>query len=191
MGKTTSKQYNPVSTSETSTDDTLSVRDVRDTGWGINNYKMHAGAHKLISCQFLPPLGANNVWENVGSAVAENLILYLGRFTIPNGFKQVRWWINSKRTAGSDRVDYTLISSPEFYVGPEAYDSTVLSEKTTDVIQCNADVRVPATSVMTLCRPDFSGDRWFYLTVECDAGGGDAATRADLYTIDVQLMETA
>jgi hypothetical protein len=184
MARTTTNPYNPVSTSETADNDGLSVRAARDHGWNANNYKFHAGNHKIISELWLPPVGTLDT-------VSADLILYLGRWYIPPAFTTVRWWLNGRLTAGTDRVDYTLYSSQNLYVGPEeGFDSTLLWSGVSDTIQITSSVKARKDSTLALGRADFNGYRYFYLVAENDAGETDATTRGEIVSLDVQPLKT-
>jgi hypothetical protein len=186
MAKTTTNQYQPTATTETATDDALSVAIGRDTAYGINNYKFHAGNHKIISELWNPTV------DSLDNAEL-NLILYLGKWFIPEGLRQVRWWLTTKRTvdvAGENA--WTLACSPDFYKGPEIFDSSVLGDYKSDIITNDGafDVWERKNSALSLCRPDFNGYRWFYLLCENDSGGDDITNRSSILALDVQPLVT-
>lgn len=186
MGKTHTTQYQPTTTTETSANDALSAAIARDGGKGLNNYKFHAGNHKFIS----------ELWRPTTDSLDDtnlNLILYLGRWWIPEGFRQVRWWINFKRTADvAGQNTWTLACSPDFYIGPEAFDSTLLSDYNSDdqVNDGAYNVWERKNSTLSLCRPDFNGYRWFYLLCQNDTGGDDVTNRSSAVSLDVQPLVT-
>jgi hypothetical protein len=187
MAKTTTNQWKPPSTAETSVNDGLSVRTARDLMWGANNYKFHAGNHKFISDMWVPAIGTLD-------HANEGLILYLGKWWI-RGFSEVRWWLTAQLTAGTDRVDYKLYSASNLYIGREgdasnAFDSNLLWDPTSDTVQVTSGVWSRSNSTLSLGRPDFGGYRYFYLTATNDAGSTDATTRAEHVFLDVQPVKT-
>ena len=184
MPRTTTEQYRPIATSATSTDDALSVATVRDTGKGLNNYKYHAGNHKFISELWNPAIDSLDNTSN-------NLILYMGRWWLPEGIQQARWWLTARRTVDvAGECTWTLACSPDFYNGPEVFDSTLLSDyKSSDIVNAgayNAWERQYAT--LSLCRPDFNGYRWFYLLCENDTGDDDVTGRTEIIALDAQPL---
>ncbi len=184
MAKTTTKQYNPVSTSETSINDGLSVRAARDHGKNANNYRYHAGVHKIIGDMWVPPIGTLD-------DTTVDLMLYLGKWWIPTVFDTVRWWITARLITGLDRVDYTLYSASNLYVGSETtFDSTLLWNPVSDIQQIDSLFWERKNSTLALGRSDFNDMRYFYLVAQNDAGGSDVATRAEIIGIDVQPLKT-
>ncbi len=184
MAKTTTEQWQPASTVETSTDDALSTAFARDGGKGLNNYKYHAGDHKFIGELWRPHI------ESLDN-VTNNLILYLGRWWIPEGFKQARWWLNSRRTVDvAGQNTWTLCCSPDFYRGPEVFDSTLLGDYKSDGITDDGAYNVwqRRESTISLCRSDFNGYRWFYLLAENDTADDDITGRTEIISLDAQPL---
>lgn len=181
MAKTTTNQYRPISTSETSTDDGLSVRYCRDLAWAMNNYRFHAGNHKLVSQMFYP-------YEPSLDDTNNNLILYLGKWFVPNGVRQVRWWLRGRITSGTDATTWTLVSATNFYVGAQVFDSTKLWDYTTSTVDITSTGWEPLNNTMQLCRADFNGYIWLYLLAENDTGDSDPSTRSEIVSLDVQPL---
>lgn len=180
MAKTYIQQYQPISTAETSTDDALSVRFTRDTARNINNYRVYAGAHKLCSYLWNPRI------SSIPEEVDQRLVLYLGRWWIPDAFNQVRWWLTGKITNGTDETTWTLCCSPEFYYGPESFNSGYLSDFKSDDIVIDSTDDLRQNSAIGLCRPNFTGHRWFYLLAENDTGDTSPGTTSEIVALDMQ-----
>jgi hypothetical protein len=183
MAKTTTVQYQPITAMETAAADGLSVRFVRDMGLALNNYRFHAGNHQIICQMFLPHVESLDDTTN-------DLILYLGKWYIPPGFSQVRWWLNGRVKTGTGITTWTLGVAPDFYQGPEAFDSSLLGDYASSTIDVSSSGWDILDNAMTLSRADFNGFRWFYLLAENDTGDTDPTTRAQIVSINVQPLET-
>jgi hypothetical protein len=184
MARTTTKQYNAVSTAETVANEGLSVRAARDHAWNANNYKFHAGVHKVVTEIWRPPIATLD-------DTTLDMIQYLGKWWIPYGFTTVRYWINARLTAGSDQTDFHLYSAGDLYIGPEtSFDSTLLTDPVYDTTSFDTLVWSRQNGTLQLGRSDFNGYRYFYLVAQNDINGGDATTRAEVVTLDVQPVKT-
>lgn len=184
MARTTTNQYDPVSTSELATDDGLSVRFARDLAWAMNNYRYHAGNHQIVQQMFLPYLPSADGTSNC-------LILYLGRWYLPPGIRRLRWWISGRLSgAFSGITTWTLASSSNFYAGPEVFDSTLLDSYVSDTLDVGAAGWDILNGTLDPGSADFNGRRWFYLLAENDTGNTDPTTRTELVSINVQPLVT-
>ena len=184
MARTHTKQYNPISSRETSVNDGLSVRTARDHGWNANNYKYHAGNHKLFGELWYPYVAT---LDNT----TLNLLLYLGKWRVPPGFSVVRWWLNGRRKSGTDRADFHLVAASNLYVGPECvFDETLLWDAASGIIRVDTDHWRRKDATLALDRPGFDGFHYFYLAAENDAGGTDGTTRAEIVSVDCQPVLT-
>jgi hypothetical protein len=178
MAKTYIKQYVPPSTSETATEDALSVRAMRDLGWGMNNCKAHVVNFKIVSDAYMDPVPSQDV------STDWNLELYLGKYRIPLGYTDARFWAIFKRTQGTEACDWGVLASPTFYIGPRAIDYNLVSPYELGTVSSSSDNYTREIGIVTLPQRDFAGYLWFYLL----SHNGDDATRSELYNLDVQPL---
>jgi hypothetical protein len=122
MASHSERQYRPVSTNETSTDDALSVRIYNDMADGINNAHYHACCHKLRSSVCFPH------WSSWDNYTAQHVIAVFSPIYVPDGYSDFLFTIGHYRSAGSGSIIWRLKSSMKPYTGTiEEFDGSYLS----------------------------------------------------------------
>jgi hypothetical protein len=107
-------QYRPVSTSETSAQDAVSVRAMKDMADSVNNCKAYVKRQKLLSYMFVPAI------DTVGDAVTRLLLPPLAPRFMPSGYNYMWIAFHAERTAGSGITNIVVNLCTSLYSGPAA-----------------------------------------------------------------------
>lgn len=193
MTVTYTEQYRPVSDSETSTNDGLSVRAVRDLERGLNNYQRYQGLTKVIGQCCLPH------WQTEDTTdVAENLLVPpFPPFVVPDAADSLSVHLGCYQTAtAGNRVTFRLYATTGLYrVSGIVMDTTALVYGyTSQSFVCNTAAGVANHTIVhgqlsipkTLQGTGHVPVVYLVLTSQNDAGG----ERAAVTTIDVTPEHT-
>jgi len=180
MASHSDRQYQPVSTRETNTDDALSVRAYSDMADAVNNAHFHACCHKVRSSICFPS------WKSWDSYTVEHVVAVFGPVSIPDGFSDLLWTLGHRRTAGAGTVYWRLYSSASRYYGTiETMDSTYLStDALLDFIVSTADDHEVEHSNPNLPASLIAGGGDLHMVLT--ATNSDASTRGEITTLDVK-----
>lgn len=117
----TSRQYRPISSPETATDDALSVRFLRDMADNYNNFCMYVGNHKVIAQPCVPE------WQSHNATTDERVIVPFTWRNVPDGHTTFLWILKHYRFAGGNDITWRLYCSANFYTGPLNMDTNYLA----------------------------------------------------------------
>jgi hypothetical protein len=106
-------QYRPVTTVETGDGDPLSVRTYADMASALNNYKLLVGAPRRGQPCF-------PYWESNDNSTAAHVVAALGPFYVPDGYSVLRFDVNTRRSAGTASVAWTVYGSSVPYFGDQS-----------------------------------------------------------------------
>jgi hypothetical protein len=171
------EQYKNLSQDETGADNALSVR-LTDMGDSINNLKARKLAFKLVSENGNPKTASPTVGDT-----NKTLSLYLGKHVIPDGFDRLRVFHNTKRTAGTDSVTWTVVVSDGWqYVDDDQWVENRLRKDIAGTFTTSSDNYYEDVTTINVARVQSRGV-WLYLLAQ----NGDSSTRASIYSLDIQL----
>ena len=179
MTITYARQYRPVSTSETATNDALSVRFVRDMADAVNNYARHVANFKPISQLFIPSLPSTD------SSTIDGVMMIWPPVRIPKQFTTYRAIIGHKSTAmpSGGTTAWILYCSQDLYRGPSTYDSSYLSVNSgSATVTTSSTTYAIANATGSIVR-NTGGESFFFLAAQNSL----ADNRSALYTLDVTV----
>ena len=181
MASHSTRQYQPVSTRETSAGDALSVRVYNEFADTLNNAHYHANCHKLRSQICFPS------WKSVDANTDEYIIGVFAMMEFPDNFNQILWTIGHKRIAGSggDNTLWKLKTTSDPYRGPvEVFDGDFQSfDGFSNSIRTQSDSHAVTHSYLKLPYAPF-GTGVTYLLLSATNSSGTA--RAEITTIDAK-----
>ena len=180
MASHSDRQYQPVSTRETNTDDALSVRAYSDMGDAVNNAHFHACCHKVRASICFPS------WKSWDAYAVEHVIAVFAPVSIPDGFSDLLWTLGHRRTAGASTVTWRLYSSGSrykwtigsmnsAYLSSDAWTNSITSTADAHEVE-HSELNLPASLIAG------GGDLHMVLT----ATNSDAGTRGEITTLDVK-----
>lgn len=172
----TTRQYRPISSSETATDDGLTPRFCRDMADNVNNYARALGAHKVIAQLCVPE------WKSHSATTEERVVWVSGPRLIPDGFTDLTVVAHHYRTEGADDVVWKLYCVGWPYAGPVALNTAYLlpGYSTCTWTSSGGDLSRYATDSFDVVRGPIERRSFFVLT----ATNGDGSTRAALTSLD-------
>lgn len=176
---TSTDQWRRVGNTEGSENDGLDVRSVVDIGRGLNNLHDYVLADRLCFGAIGGPLITNDA-----GATTEMMVMFLGGpWFIADGYRSVRYWINTERVAGAGYVDWKIVlgRSP-LYVGNDEYSSALVPGEVTASIRTSSNDKVIATGTLNI---KYINDQrvWGYLT----AANEDVTSQACVWSLDMML----
>jgi len=173
-------QYRPVSTTETGTDQPLSVRSYADYASAINNYKLLVGAPRRGQVCFPR-------WETQDKTTDAHVVQVFAPLYVPDGYSKIRFNACTRRSAGTASVVWTVYASQVLYRGDQIpfaaatfvgdFDSKTLTTSS-DGWKWN-DVTVSGVSLPRGITPQL-----VYVTLT--AANGDETSRAEMSYFDIR-----
>lgn len=126
MTATNTNAYRPISTTETDTEDPVSVHGQRTQCDNINNAVVRVFNHPRIETRIANTSQVTDL-VSPSSSIAETVVLFLGHHHIAPCYTHVRWNHVSRRYAtNGSGIDYTtwrLVFAYNLYQGDEVYNS--------------------------------------------------------------------
>jgi len=176
MAYNVTRQYRPISTEETDTDDALSVRFARDMADNLNNYALYVGNHKLLGYICVPE------WQSHSSTTDERVVWSSAGRRIPDGYTHLRWILKHYRFAGSANTTWTLYCSGWHYEGPHVLDTNYLtSDYSSATITTSSAVHMRDTDDSLSVVRGMDDMSFFVLTAE----NADSSSRAAITSLDL------
>ena len=178
MSANLTRQYRPISNSETGTNDGLSVRFASDMADNLNNYAMYLGSHKVIGQLCVPE------WQSHDSTAAERVVWMSAPRRVPDGFTHLMMVAHHYRTEGTEDVTWTLYCSGLPYIGAVGFATSGLIGEyySATITTSSGDLARTATGASDSLRVARGPGGWSYLTLT--ATNGDASTRGALTSLD-------
>ena len=184
MAGTANKQFRPISDREAATNDGQSIRGIRDTEIGLNNYSFRAGVTKVVFDSW--PTGITLSADT--ATVTENVRLVWAQRYLPDGPNRFAAHICGKRILGAGGVGTTvrIYCAMANYVGPEVLDTNYLTPGYKLVTFTKITSNTPVIEQGELDIPQgplaqyYDRDLFFLLTMENDNGGQITLTNVDI-----------
>jgi hypothetical protein len=180
MASHSDRQYQPVSNTETGTDDALSVRVYTEMADALNNAHFHSSCHKVRSAVCFP------AWSSWDAYTSEHVIAVFSPVSIPDGFSDLLWTIGHQRTSGAGSIVWSLKSSAKRYTGTiEVFNGAYLStDAWTNSITSTADAHEVEHSTLNLPASLIAGGGDVHMVLTAQNSNG--STRGHITSLDVK-----
>jgi hypothetical protein len=161
MAANTTRQYQQISSLETSANDGMSVRLVCDLADGLNNAMIYVQQHK-VSGQLCP-----SWWYSHDNTNQERVIGLFAPRDMPMGFTHLLWTLGHVRTAGTGTITWRLYCARRLYDGDVAMQTARLGIiHSVATIVCDSDSHdLPAPEQLKIVRGD-GLKSWLVLTAQ-------------------------
>jgi len=121
MASNSTRQYRPISSSETSTDDPLSVPFCQRMADNLNNWHEYVGNHKVMAQICVPE------WRSFLGHTDERVVWISAARTIPDGYYRLAVLASHYQVEGTGDTRWKMYCSSYGYDAFTIFDSTKLS----------------------------------------------------------------
>lgn len=174
----TDRQHFPVGTTETSSNDALSVRIYSDMADSCNQSKFRCNGK--IRAQICWPH-----WVSRDNSIVEHVIAVMGPIWVPDGYSIVKWVIGHYRYSGAGTTEWALYVTTKLYAGDAStFNPLILPTETEHgTIDTLRDDHAIIGGAIDITIQSVTGYVYLILT----AKNSNTATRSAITTFDARV----